>query len=90
MIYLVALLFPWLAFMLKGNLGLGIICLVLQVTVIGWLPATIWAIVYISNQNAERRHSSMVATMKNQEIYNKPSDYLTMEEKARLFDERNR
>ncbi|WP_407692708.1 YqaE/Pmp3 family membrane protein [Reichenbachiella carrageenanivorans] len=65
MIYLVALIFPWLAFILKGNLGLGLFCLFLQITIIGWLPATIWAIVYINNQKADERNEKIVNAIKN-------------------------
>ncbi len=39
----VAILLPWLALMLRGRIFQGIICLVLQITLIGWLPAAIWA-----------------------------------------------
>jgi uncharacterized membrane protein YqaE (UPF0057 family) len=46
---LIAFLLPWLTFFTIGQPISGIICLFLQVTVIGWLPATIWA-VYALNQ----------------------------------------
>ena len=89
MIYLVAIIFPWLAFMLKGRVGLGILCLILQITLIGWLPATIWAIVVINNIHADERHQEMMRNQQQTDIYSKPKEYLTIEEKARLFDERN-
>jgi len=41
---LVAILFPWLSFFLRGKIIQGILCLVLQITIIGWLPAAIWAV----------------------------------------------
>jgi uncharacterized membrane protein YqaE (UPF0057 family) len=41
---IIALIFPWLTFFTIGRPFAGIICLVLQLTVIGWLPATIWAV----------------------------------------------
>ena len=90
MIYLVAIIFPWLAFMLKGNIGLGLICLILQMTLIGWIPATIWAIVYLSNKNAEERNEKVLKAIQNNQIYSKPKDSLSVEEKARLFDEMNK
>ena len=40
---LIALLLPWLAFFTIGRPFAGLLCLVLQVTLIGWLPAAIWA-----------------------------------------------
>jgi len=53
--YLIALLLPWLAFFTMGMPISGIICLILQLTVIGWLPATIWAFFAINNYYAEQR-----------------------------------
>ncbi|MDR2285570.1 MAG: YqaE/Pmp3 family membrane protein [Sphingobacterium sp.] len=41
---LIAVLFPWLSFFLRGKIFSGILCLVLQITLIGWLPAVIWAV----------------------------------------------
>ena len=46
---IIAFVLPWLTFFTIGRPFAGIVCLVLQVTVIGWLPATIWA-VYALNQ----------------------------------------
>ena len=43
MMLLIAILFPWLSFMLRGKILIGFVCLVLQITLIGWLPAAIWA-----------------------------------------------
>jgi uncharacterized membrane protein YqaE (UPF0057 family) len=47
---IVAILIPWLSFFLRGKIFAGIICLILQATLIGWLPAAIWAV--ISRNNA--------------------------------------
>ena len=46
---LIALFFPWLSFFTIGRPISGIICLILQATVIGWIPVAIWA-VYMLNQ----------------------------------------
>lgn len=40
---LIALLLPWLAFFTIGRPLSGIVCTVLQVTLIGWVPAAIWS-----------------------------------------------
>lgn len=42
---LICFIAPWLAMMLRGKYLQGILCLVLQVTVLGWIPATIWALI---------------------------------------------
>lgn len=39
----IAILFPWLALLLKDNPGGALVALVLQATLIGWIPASIWA-----------------------------------------------
>lgn len=41
---LIAVLLPWLSFFLRGKIFSGIFCLILQFTLIGWLPAAIWAV----------------------------------------------
>ena len=58
--YLIALFLPWLAFFTMGKFLSGIICLVLQLTVIGWLPAAIWAFFAISDYHADQRTDKIV------------------------------
>ncbi|TJZ52445.1 YqaE/Pmp3 family membrane protein [Sphingobacterium olei] len=41
---LIAVLLPWLSFFLRGRILTGFVCLILQCTLIGWLPAAIWAV----------------------------------------------
>jgi hypothetical protein len=41
---LISLILPWLTFFTIGRPIAGLICLVLQLTLIGWVPATIWAV----------------------------------------------
>jgi uncharacterized membrane protein YqaE (UPF0057 family) len=50
---IVALLLPWLALFMRGRILQGVLCLILQITVIGWLPAAVWALVVVMND--ERR-----------------------------------
>jgi uncharacterized membrane protein YqaE (UPF0057 family) len=56
---LIALLLPWLAFFTIGRPVAGILCLLLQLTVIGWLPATIWAVYALSEFNTDRKLGRM-------------------------------
>ena len=51
---LIALLLPWLAFFTIGRPIAGIICLVLQVTIIGWVPAALWAVYALGRYQAIR------------------------------------
>jgi uncharacterized membrane protein YqaE (UPF0057 family) len=58
--YLLALLLPWLAFFTMGMVLSGIVCLILQLTIIGWLPATIWAFFAINNYYSEKRNDKLI------------------------------
>jgi uncharacterized membrane protein YqaE (UPF0057 family) len=46
---LLALLLPGFSFFFIGRPWSGIFCLILHLTIIGWIPAAIWA-VYALNQ----------------------------------------
>jgi uncharacterized membrane protein YqaE (UPF0057 family) len=52
---LIALLLPWLAFFTIGRPIAGIVCLVLQITLIGWIPAAIWAAYAVSQYQTDRK-----------------------------------
>ncbi|TYP97655.1 hypothetical protein BC792_10277 [Sphingobacterium allocomposti] len=52
---LIAVLFPWLSFFLRGKILIGFVCLILQITLIGWLPAAIWAVAsHVDGKNKRR------------------------------------
>ena len=50
---LIAFLLPFLTFFTIGRPIAGIFCLILQVTLIGWLPATIWAVYALSQYKTD-------------------------------------
>ena len=52
---LIALLLPWLQFFTIGRPIAGIICLILQLTLIGWLPAAIWSVSALSQYNTDQK-----------------------------------
>lgn len=51
----IALVLPWLTFFTIGRPIAGIICLILQLTVAGWLPATIWAVYALSQYKTDKK-----------------------------------
>jgi len=53
---LIAVLLPWLSFFLRGKILHGIICLVLQFTLIGWLPAAIWSVASLLDERNKKRY----------------------------------
>jgi len=51
----IALVLPWLAFFTIGRPISGIICLILQITLIGWIPAAIWAAVMVNQYYTQQQ-----------------------------------
>ncbi len=62
---IIAILLPWLSFFLRGRIIRGIICLILQITLIGWLPAAAWAVIDLQNRRAERRNRRLIRAMRH-------------------------
>lgn len=52
---LIALLLPWLLFFTIGRPIAGIVCLILQVTLIGWVPAALWAVYALGQYNTDKK-----------------------------------
>ena len=52
---LIALFLPWLTFFTIGRPIAGVICLILQITLLGWLPATIWAVYALSHYKTDQK-----------------------------------
>lgn len=52
---ILALLLPWLQFFTIGKPISGIACLILQLTIIGWLPAAIWSVYALSQYKTDQK-----------------------------------
>ena len=52
---LIALLLPWLTFFTIGRPISGVVCLILQLTLIGWIPAAIWAVYALSQFKTDQK-----------------------------------
>ncbi|MGE4280420.1 MAG: YqaE/Pmp3 family membrane protein [Magnetospirillum sp.] len=50
-----AIFLPWLQFFTIGRPIAGIICLLLQITLIGWLPAAIWSVYALSQYKTDEK-----------------------------------
>jgi uncharacterized membrane protein YqaE (UPF0057 family) len=61
---LIAILLPWLSFLLRGKILSGILCLILQITLIGWLPAALWAVISLNNSRADRRNKALIKAIR--------------------------
>lgn len=62
--YVIAFFLPWLSLLLQGKILSGIICLLLQITLIGWVPAFIWAITSLNRMYADRRTREIINAVK--------------------------
>jgi uncharacterized membrane protein YqaE (UPF0057 family) len=52
---LLAIFLPFVVFFTIGRPIAGVICLVLQITILGWLPAAIWAVYALSQYKTDRK-----------------------------------
>jgi uncharacterized membrane protein YqaE (UPF0057 family) len=58
---LIAIFLPFLAFFTIGRPIAGIICLFLQCTLIGWLPAALWAVYALSQYKTDQKIQDALA-----------------------------
>ncbi len=52
---IIALILPWLTFFTIKRPFAGIFCLILQCTLIGWIPATIWAVYALGQYKTDQK-----------------------------------
>ncbi len=52
---LIAIFLPWLLFFTIGRPVAGVICLLLQISLIGWLPAAIWAVWSLNTFSTDKK-----------------------------------
>ncbi|SUX48345.1 YqaE/Pmp3 family membrane protein [Chryseobacterium indoltheticum] len=61
---LIAILLPFLSFIVRGKIITGIICFILQITILGWIPAAIWAALSLQNSRAEKRNEKLIRAVR--------------------------
>lgn len=61
---LLAILLPFLSFIVRGKIITGIICFILQITILGWIPAAIWAALSLQNSRAEKRNKKLIRAVR--------------------------
>jgi len=52
---LIAVLFPALSFLLRGKILIAIVCFILQITLVGWIPCSIWAVASLLDERNKKR-----------------------------------
>ncbi len=50
--------FPWLVLLYKDNVGGALLALVMQVSIIGWIPASMWALRALNETKEDKRSKS--------------------------------
>ena len=55
-----AVVLPPLALLIGGHIVQALLCLLLQVTVIGWIPAAVWAVMVVNKDQQDRRYRELV------------------------------
>jgi uncharacterized membrane protein YqaE (UPF0057 family) len=58
---LLAIFLPFVAFFTIGRPIAGVICLILQITLIGWLPAALWAVYALSQYKTDKKIEKAMA-----------------------------
>ncbi|CAH2792523.1 MAG: Uncharacterized membrane protein VF_0575 [uncultured Paraburkholderia sp.] len=52
---LLTIILPWFQFFTIGRPIAGIICMILQITLIGWILAAIWSVYALSQYNTDKK-----------------------------------
>ena len=58
---LLALLLPFTVFFTIGRPISGVLCLILQLTLIGWIPATIWSVYALGQYKTDKKIEKALA-----------------------------
>ena len=61
---LLAIFLPFVTFFTIGRPIAGIFCLILQVTLIGWIPAALWAIYALGQFKTDKKIEKAIANNK--------------------------
>ena len=64
---LIAIVFPFVSFFTIGRPFSALICLVLQVTLIGWLPAALWATYSLGQWRTDQKIKALLVDAKRRE-----------------------
>lgn len=52
---LLAIFLPWVQFFTIGRPFSGVFCLMLQITLVGWIPATIWSVYALGQYKTDKK-----------------------------------
>ena len=58
---LLAIFLPWLQFFTIGRPFAGIFCLILHLTLVGWIPACIWSVYALGQYKTDQKIKNAMA-----------------------------
>jgi len=61
---ILAIILPWLTFFTIGRPIAGFVCLLLQFTLIGWLPASLWAVYALGQHKTDKKIEKALAAQR--------------------------
>ncbi len=64
---IICIFLPWLGFFTIGKPFAAIICLFLQITLVGWLPAMIWAVFALNQYKTDKKIAKAFAQKEKEE-----------------------
>ena len=64
---LLAIFLPFVVFFTIGRPLSGVLCLILQITLIGWLPAAIWAVYALGQYRTDQKIEKAMAGVKRRQ-----------------------
>lgn len=59
---LLAIFLPFVTFFTIGRPIAGIICLILQITIVGWIPAALWAVYALGQFKTDKKIEKALKT----------------------------
>lgn len=65
--FLLAIILPPVAMLTAGKPFQALLSLLLMVTVLGWIPAAIWAVLVVNSSNADKRNRDLIEAMRQPE-----------------------
>ena len=62
--YLIAIVLPPLAILLCGKPFQALLALILQITILGWIPAAVWAVLVVNSYQQDKRTNRIIKSMR--------------------------
>ena len=68
LIRLTAIIIPCVSFIIRSNFKDAIVCFILQLSIIGWIPASIWAVSETQDDSTKRRVENYLKNIREYKV----------------------